>query len=396
MKIRFAGAWAAILTLVLSLLVGGCQTSTEGSQSRDVQTTQPATAPSTEPPQQTDNQTPSSEETQPDQKNVTAVRLADFSTGWVGGEGWIAKTEDAGKNWQVQQRVDGTVSQLFALNPQEAWAAVSADETTAGERLLLHTTNGGKEWISAGKVPGNGFFHFVSSEEAFSGNWRTTDGGKTWTKLPIPEHVIGETYFHDKQNGWAVTQEQKSAQVKRTVDGGKTWKTVMSREVVEPPVNAIIRSAGPEDAWVEWIGGTGMTQTSYSLFHTANGGGDWQVVIAKSSAGGGPAPGFPADYHEGPLLGGSSPGPFYVVDPKVAFLGEQCMACDVPNTIGWTKDGGKTLGKSDQKFSGYGPMLLAFADAQKGWLITTDASEPSVLYTTSDGGKQWTKVHEFR
>lgn len=395
MKIRFAAAWAAILTLVLSLLVGGCQTSQEPS--RDVETSQPAPspAPSTEPPQQTDQKTPTSEGTQPDMKKVTAVRLADFSTGWVGGEGWIARTEDAGQNWQVQQQVEGIVSQLFALNSQDAWAAVSADETAAKERLLFHTTNGGKQWGVTGKVPGNGFFHFVSKEEAFSGNWQTTDGGKTWKELPIPKQVIGETYFHDRLNGWAVTQEKNATQVMRTVDGGKTWKVVMSREAVEPPVNAVIRSAGPEDAWVEWIGGSGMTQTSYSLFHTTNGGGDWQVVIAKASAGGGPAPGFPADYHEGPSLGGSSPGPFYVVDPKVAFLSEQCMACDVPNIVGWTKDGGKTLGKSDQKFSGYGPMLLAFADAQKGWLITTDATEPSVMYTTTDGGKRWTKVPEF-
>jgi photosystem II stability/assembly factor-like uncharacterized protein len=35
------------------------------------------------------------------------------------------------------------------------------------------------------------------------------------------------------------------------------------------------------------------------------------------------------------------------------------------------------------------------ADAHSGWWITTDIAEPSVMYTTSDGGKTWTKKHTF-
>ncbi|MFP3381869.1 hypothetical protein SB767_36740, partial [Bacillus sp. SIMBA_069] len=62
----------------------------------------------------------------------------------------------------------------------------------------------------------------------------------------------------------------------------------MSKKTVSPVNGVLIRSAGPQDAWIECIGDTGMTQTSYSLFHTADGGKSWQTVIAKSTAGAGP------------------------------------------------------------------------------------------------------------
>jgi photosystem II stability/assembly factor-like uncharacterized protein len=327
--------------------------------------------------------------------NVTAVRLADFRSGWVGGKGWIARTDDAGKSWRVQHQVEGAVEQVFALNHQLAWATVARDGAVDGERLLYHTKDGGKHWSLVGKVPQPGFLHFVSGQEGFVAHWRTTDGGKTWKPLPVPKQLTGDAYFHDKANGWAVTQENGVFQVMRTVDGGQSWSAVMKRETVAPLSGAVIRSAGKDDAWIQCIGGYGMNQTSYSLFHTTDGGRHWQTVIAKSTAGGGPAPGFPADYPGGPTIDGSAPGPLYVVNPDIAFMGGRCMACDLPNTIGWTKDGGKTLEKGTESFPGYGDMLLAFEDGNKGWLICSDSKEPTVMYTTVDGGKHWAKAHVF-
>ncbi len=71
--------------------------------------------------------TPPSENTPPQSTNVnmsmvTAVRLADFNTGWVGGNGWIAKTTSGGKNWAVVYQESGTVQQIFALNHSDVWA----------------------------------------------------------------------------------------------------------------------------------------------------------------------------------------------------------------------------------------------------------------------------------
>lgn len=399
----------SIVLALLLMMAAGCQndkgstnqvSGTGGTTAIQAeQAGNPISAPAEKPPSGTDSakDTPSPAASANDVRmgKVTAVRIANPDTGWVGGEGWIARTDDGGKKWQVQYHGKGTISQLFALNDQQAWALVSGSSDQTVERSLLSTTDGGTHWTTAGKVPNQGFLHFVSNHEAFSANARTTDGGQTWTPIPVPDHTVGDAYFHDKDHGWAVTQGEDTVEVKRTTDGGLTWNTVMSRKSAAALHGALIRSAGADDAWVECIGDSGMTQTSYSLFHTTDGGKHWQTVIANSTAGGGPAPGFPAGAGESPKHTGPKPGALYVVDPKTAFMGGQCLACDKPNTIGWTMDGGKTWVNGKQAFEGYGEQLLAIADNRYGWWICTDQMEPSVMYTTSDGGQTWVRRHVF-
>lgn len=320
---------------------------------------------------------------------VTAVRLADAKSGWIGGKGWIARTEDGGVKWKIQYEGTGDIKQLFALNSQDAWAVAS------DEGKLLSTKDGGQHWTSVGKVPNQAFLHFVSKTEAFSGNAHTVDGGVKWTSLSVPEGTKGDAYFHDKNNGWAVRQVKDTIEVQRTQDGGKTWNKVMSRKTAASLTGVVIRSAGVNDAWIELIGESGMTQTSYSLFHTKDGGKNWLTVLANSTAGGGPAPGFPAGENTGPKNTGAKPGPLYVVSPDVAYMGGQCPSCDKPNSVGSTKDGGKTWVNGKESFTGYGELLLAMADINQGWLITNDNERPSVMYTTASGGVSWNKVHTF-
>lgn len=328
-----------------------------------------------------------------DMSAVTAVRLADPKIGWVGGDGWIAKTVNGGKNWAVNYQGAGDVEQIFALNQQEVWATLDQGRNSL---RLLQSQDGGANWTLIGTTPNKGFLHFISSNTALSGNAYSLDGGRTWHQISTPKNMVDQAYFHDLKNGWAVTQSNKILTVQRTVDGGKTWKPVLTKKLVSPLVDATIRSVGVNDAWIECIGDSGMNQTSYSVFHTMDGGKSWNTVIANSTAGGGPAPGFTQTDTNLPKNKGSKPGPLYVASPKVAFMGGTCPACDNPNSIGWTKDGGKTWVNSDETFKGYGNSYLAIADENHGWWITTENSKPSVMYTTSDGGSHWTKVHIFR
>lgn len=321
-------------------------------------------------------------------KGVTALRLADAQKGWIGGKGWIAHTDDGGVKWKVQYKGGGEIWQLFALNVQDAWAT---EETGK----LLSTHDGGAHWSAVGTVPNQAFLHYVSKQEAYSGNTQTVDGGVKWVKLPVPEGIQGDAYFHDRKNGWAVRQVQDKIEVMRTQDGGQNWKTVMSRPTVATLTGTVIRSAGVDDAWIELIGESGMTQTSYSLFHTKDGGRTWQTVLVNSTAGGGPAPGFPIGENAGPKNTGSKPGPLYVVNTDVAFMGGSCPACYKPNSVGWTKDGGKTWVNGTETFTGFGELLLGMADANNGWLITNGNEQPSVMYTTRSGGVNWNKVHAF-
>ncbi|WP_409344655.1 WD40/YVTN/BNR-like repeat-containing protein [Paenibacillus sp. MBLB4367] len=395
------------LTLVASALfigITGCRGSAGTPQGTEGRTLPPSAVPSNQEspsPAPADAGTPNAPSAKPTAAahtgKVTAVRLADAKSGWTGGEGWIARTDDAGKTWSMQYQGAGTVRQLFALNGQDAWATLdgSNEGSEAGSYSLLNTADGGKHWAKTGAVPNQGFLHFVSKSEAYSANAKTTDGGKTWSSLPVPERMVGDAYFHDAKNGWAVTQDKEKASIVRTTDGGKAWTTVMSRPIADPLAGTVIRSAGANDAWVEWIGGSGMTQTSYSLFHSSDGGKQWQTVLANSTAGAGPAPGIAIDDKQGAKNAGSGPGPLYVVNPSAAFMGGYCGACDLPNTVGKTTDGGKTWINGAQSIEGYAGALLAMADDKQGWWIGTDNTAPSVMYTTSDGGAHWSKAHTF-
>ncbi len=340
--------------------------------------------------------TKSTPQASPSMREVTAVRLASPKEGWTGGKGWIAKTTDGGKNWAVQYKTKQTVQQIFALNDQEVWAVLGSDGAN-GPSKLLHSTDGGKTWISSGIVPNAGFLHFTSKtgQTAMMANEETQDGGRHWTRLPIPKDTVGNAYFHDPSNGWVVTYANQTMHIQKTTDGGQTWNPVMTKQHVKVLKNAIIRSAGTSDAWIELIGGSGMSQRSYSVLHTTNGGKSWQNVLAHSTSGGGPAPGFGMSPNVA-QNSGSAPGAFYVASTKVAFMGGECQACSQPNTIGWTKDGGKSWQNGTVNVDGHGRQLLAIANALNGWWIINDPTKPAVMYTTSNGGKRWTKVHSFK
>ncbi len=339
--------------------------------------------------------TPSSPAVVAPEGQPTALRLADEKIGWAGGKGWIARTDDGGRSWSVQYSKPFEVVQLFALNDVRIWATL---DTGSAEGLrLVRSNDGGKSWNEAGVVPNRGYLHFRNDKDGFAGNAFTKDGGETWSVLKTPDSLVGDAYFHDLNNGWAVRRSKGKFEFLHSADGGQSWKTVMSRKWDGELTDAIIRSTGKNDAWIELIGESGMTQTSYSVFHTFNGGGTWTSVLAKSNAGSGPAPGFEMDgkeekASEGP---GNSPGVLYVVNPQTAIMGGQCLACDAPNTIAETTDGGKSWTVSKREFSGYGRQLIAAVDAKRIWLLTTDSTEPSVLYVTSDGGKNWDKTYSF-
>lgn len=126
--------------------------------------------------------TPDDQAAEPDVDlaDVTAVRLINHSSGWIGGEGWIAFSDNGGTEWEVQAQPEGTVRQIFALNGKQAWTVMENND-------LYRTTDGGETWIRIGSTPNAGFLHFISPETGFSGQAKTEDGGKTWSNLDIPD-----------------------------------------------------------------------------------------------------------------------------------------------------------------------------------------------------------------
>lgn len=206
-KPRKGLSFILLLLVVVSLSVG-CQPTDEGntaelpvpeqsvnSSNEDAPETEPSSGSEdddaagsgavAEPDEDTDV-TPDHQAAEPDVDlaDVTAVRLINHSSGWIGGEGWIAFSDNGGTEWEVQAQPKGTVRQIFALNGKQAWTVMENND-------LYRTMDGGETWIRIGSTPNAGFLHFTSPETGFSGQAKTEDGGKTWINLDIPDTTVG-------------------------------------------------------------------------------------------------------------------------------------------------------------------------------------------------------------
>jgi photosystem II stability/assembly factor-like uncharacterized protein len=214
---------------------------------------------------------------------------------------------------------------------------------------------------------------------------KTLDGGKTWTELPIPlpgmnSPSLNSISFVDPNVGWAVGVDQDTGKsfVVSTSDGGSTW------------------SVAALDAK--------MKATSV---HVDKEGAIWIVGIA-------PKPGEDEDSEGGPtdILISTDQGktftPSYRVPVSINsmdFLDSKTgWTAGVPASVYHTSDGGRLW---DAQITGVergvtisqggaaihkdvGLNGVSFCDPLHGWAVgSAPVSPPSVLLSTSDGGKTW-------
>ncbi|TYP75551.1 WD40/YVTN/BNR-like repeat-containing protein [Paenibacillus methanolicus] len=322
--------------------------------------------------------------------HFTSIQFLSASTGRAAGNGFMLGTSDAGCRWQPIYRGKLTFAQMdFVTN---SLGYVLAGTSPEGPAMLLRTANGGSSYSP---VPngGNRFarIDFRTATEGFgftfndSGAHYTANGGAKWSKLPTPPNTRGLRFF-TLEDGWAVTLAPGGYLVKRTTDGGRTWTTRLKASSAVG-VGGAVYGAGGRDVWVLLYGGSGMSQTSYSLFHTKDGGASWKQVVSNATAGGGPAPG-PA------VKAGKLPGPagrpadMATPDSRAAYLLAGSGAMD-KLSLGRTMNGGKTWrnGAAAPGFEG----KLTFPAAKSGWLAVTSLTSPAV-YATRDGGATWSKT----
>ena len=137
---------------------------------------------------------------------------------------WI--TRDLGRNWSKLLPGNGTpylVSGHWALSPRVILRSGSSGST---DTVVDRSTDGGLTWQRI-PVPGGGF-QFVSDRVGWlfgaTALHRTTDAGLTWAPLPMPPGQ-GTPWFLNDQRGYLVDFNG----VRVTDDGGATW------QLHEPP-----------------------------------------------------------------------------------------------------------------------------------------------------------------
>src|SRR5438445_98936 len=219
---------------------------------------------------------------------------------------------------------------------------------------------------------------------------KTSDGGATWQRLPIPADHLTALRFIDEHVGWAAgflgrnvaqiacsqaaapgTQPCKGL-VLRTQDGGKTWQTVLAiptDAVYGEPIRQI-QAVDGERAWAVSLDQSPCQSLCPSfLQRTTDGGRSWTTQLHGEIATIRFASATRGWLALGLGAGGANVGPGGILKTDDGGRTWRC-ATTPPNT-----------------------SLLSVADPLDVWASGEDrVTQSSALYTTEDAGTTWHRL----
>jgi photosystem II stability/assembly factor-like uncharacterized protein len=174
----------------------------------------------------------------------------------------IFKTSNGGEEWQpcgpefIHQSQSPTGVASF-LDPNEGWSLTS-DFRESDRRIIYgvaHTKDGGCNWEQIWVSSENpdeyysDIFFLNQNEGWIAGNAigsisHTNNGGKTWTRLPLPKEMarVSSIYFSDSNNGWALVNDfssEKPSGIFYTKDGGRKWQALTESELANDNFNPL-------------------------------------------------------------------------------------------------------------------------------------------------------------
>ncbi len=201
--------------------------------------------------------------TLPERIFADALFFVDEEYGWTGGQGYngsasLFATTNAGATWAIQLADSfGDFRAISFVNRRQGWA-------TGQHSRIYHTSNGGRDWNLQAYYLGLQFIYSLSFIDSLNG-WgaakellHTTNGGLNW----IRDSTIlwsRDIVFVDSLRGWVCGQEK----IARTTDGGRTWQ--------------VMYDLGPlwTDMSVVDFDNVMVLSQSRSIAYTSNGGVSW-------------------------------------------------------------------------------------------------------------------------
>ena len=167
----------------------------------------------------------------------------------------------------------------------------------SGDYAILRTADGARTWTRGLTVPGDSHPIFMKFFDRSTGVFallgtspllrRTTDGGKTWSPLPVLDSTsaVDSWSFVDSTHGWMLADSpSREARLYRTEDGGRSW------DDLGPPVRSGDRAyqvhfASRTTGWLT------ASVTGAYLYRTVDSGATWSRVDLPAPTGGWPAAG---------------------------------------------------------------------------------------------------------
>lgn len=363
----------------------------------------------------------------------------------------IIKTTDGGASWDIVYKTPAnqslTIQKIFYINQTTGWMIEqttnnnSQDNKGTNNFTILKTVDGGKSFTPQTKktlknqssnLPDFSLTFFDNNNGyalIYGTLFKTTDGGKNWSKINLNLNIKGFLLEHidfvNKDTGWICGTAQTSGThdvlyVFRTVDGGKSFRQQLKKDYKDGSVsftvgiNFIDKNNG-------WFLTCNYCTMMGDLFKTTDGGKSFHVVsqlrcsrpspvmVCFSGKETGWIPTVPG---AGPVNGGimrtidGGKSFKYVTDDntlegvtEVIFpskiIGYAISISSQSDHMGYimkTMDGGNTWAQIYPKFS---PIKdISFVNTKDGFGVGLP-SDPSAILSTDNGGKTWIKKYSL-
>jgi photosystem II stability/assembly factor-like uncharacterized protein len=336
-------------------------------------------------------------------------RQIDFvsgTTGFMGANGGLVRTSDAGQNWQLRSGYpDCPVVYGMDFRDENVGLASGYVPATSQDGVFK-TSDGGVTWTRK-LASGSNDVIFLSDSVALATAgtqiYRSQDAGETWT--PTGATITTGLMDIERVTSTVIAGVSGSGDVWLSIDGGFSWSQKLEGEG-DLPADWAVRFSDAQRGKVVGQGG--------AIFSTEDGGltwsrlnrgigRDWNAIVALSDTN------LVLAGHHGYVQTSNDGGAHWttqILDPPtfgrdtsfsdMAVLGpSSIMAVGHWGSLFRSQDGGASWENMSSALNpSYYPNAITFTDALNGWIAGWDynTGPKSYVRRTSDGGLTWQTV----
>ena len=273
-----------------------------------------------------------------------------------------------------------------SLDAGKTWKLVGLEKTRNIHRIIIDKDNPNTVYVGAIGSPWG--------DHPERGVFKTTDGGKTWTKSLFvnnktgaadlvvdpsnPNKLIAAMWEHSRKP-WTFNSGGEGSGIYITYDGGDNWKKLTNEDgLPKGNLGRIGLSIAPSNPKIVYAL---IEAKKNALYRSEDGGFSWKMINDKSSGRG---------------SGGIGNRPFYYSDIHVDPLNENRIY-SVFTYINVSEDGGKSF---KQLMPAYGTSVGVHPDHHAWWIHPTNPNfmidgNDGGLNITHDRGKTWRFVENL-